>query len=206
MTLLDSGGKMEKEHLKIFAKFNKESNDSMNNIIKTLTDEQWKKQFSGYYKSILEICGHIYFWDYNTLVRFKSIRNYSYLDEFQYEKDLDIFTLRITEEGQEYLHENFTSSKSLFSNSSIAEYLKMRIDLDNRMVKLVNEITESDLTKVINLTTITGNKFEKSLGGLLFEIFVHDIHHRGMISLYLEMLGKENDFYSDPCQVFWSYK
>ncbi len=196
---------MEKRQLELFAHFNKESNNLMNDSIKTLSDEQWKKQFSGFYKSIQEICAHIYFWDYNTLNRFKSLRKFTCFDEkFQHEEYLDMYTIKISEDGKEYLHEKFTSSKTLFANSPIDEYIKMRIDLDNLIIKIVNEITVNDLDMIIKTTTVTGNKFEKRIGGVLMENFVHDTHHRGMISLYLEMLGTENDFYSNPCPILWS--
>ena len=32
------------------------------------------------------------------------------------------------------------------------------------------------------------------MDGLLIHLFNHQTHHRGMISLYLEMLGKENNY------------
>jgi len=52
---------MGKYHFELLAKYNKEANNLMNNVIITLTEEQWNKNFTGYFKSIHEICSHIYF-------------------------------------------------------------------------------------------------------------------------------------------------
>ena len=81
---------MEKRFFELLANYNKKANNSMNETIKTLTDEQWKKQFSGFYKSIPDICSHIYFWDYNELNRCKYLRNFTSLEkEFPYQKRLE---------------------------------------------------------------------------------------------------------------------
>jgi len=81
---------MDKQYFEFMAKFNKWANNSMNEIIKTLTDDQWKKEYSGFYKSIQEICSHIYFSDHIGLNRFKHLRNFSSLnEESQYEKYME---------------------------------------------------------------------------------------------------------------------
>jgi uncharacterized damage-inducible protein DinB len=38
--------------------------------------------------------------------------------------------------------------------------------------------------------------FEKNVAGVLVHIFNHATHHRGGISVYLDILGKENDYSS----------
>jgi len=50
------------------------------------------------------------------------------------------------------------------------------------------------MEKIIKFTTVTGNKYEQRIYGLLIDLFNHQPHHRGMISLYLDMLGEENEF------------
>ena len=167
----------------------------MNEIIKTLTNEQWKKQFSGFYKSIQDICSHIYFWDYNELNRCKYLRKFNSLEEkFPYEDKLKFYSIKITEDGNEYLDKGFTSSRQIFLDSSINEYVNMRTDLDDRIIKFFDEIESNDLENTIKFTTITGNKFKWRIGDLMLTLFNHQTHHRGMISLYLDMLEIENDF------------
>ena len=186
---------MEKKIFELFANYNKKVNNSMNDIIKTLTKEQWKNQFSGFYESIQDICSHIYFWDYNELNRCKYLRKFNSLEEkFPYEEKIEKYSIKITEEGNEYLDNGFTSSKEIFINSSINEYVNMRTDLDDRIIKFIHEITPNDLEDTIIFTTITGNKFKCRIDDLIIDLFNHQTHHRGMISIYLDMLGIENDY------------
>ena len=167
----------------------------MNETIKTLTDEQWKKQFSGFYKSIQDICSHIYFWDYNELNRCKYLRKFTSLEEkFPYENKLEVYTIRITVDGNEYLDKNLISSAGIFKDTSIDEYINMRIDFDNRIINFIDELTTSDLDKTIEFTTHIGKKFKLRMDEFILSLFNHQTHHRGMIALYLDMLGKENDF------------
>jgi uncharacterized damage-inducible protein DinB len=72
---------MEQYNFSILAKYNKEANEKMNNIIKTLSEEEWNKIFNGYFKSIHELCSHIYIADYNWLNRFKKLRTFDSLDQ-----------------------------------------------------------------------------------------------------------------------------
>jgi len=167
----------------------------MNNVIRTLTDEQWKRQFTGYYKSIRDICSHIYFWDYNELNRCTYLRKFTSLEkEFSYQKKLDLYTIHLSKDKHEYVDSHLISSIHLLTDSSIDEYIRMRIDMDNRIIKFINEITIDDLDGSIEFTTILGKKFNWKIDELLLSLFNHQTHHRGMISLYLDMMEKENDF------------
>jgi len=44
--------------LKEYAEKNKSTNELMNNIIKNISEEEWKKEFNGYYESIYELYTH----------------------------------------------------------------------------------------------------------------------------------------------------
>jgi uncharacterized damage-inducible protein DinB len=164
---------MEQYTFSILAKYNKEANEKMNNIIKTLSEEEWNKTFNGYFKSIHELCSHIYIADYGMLNSFKSINNFRSLNDG-------------------YFNKKYTYQETLFED--IIEYLTKRTELDNIIIDFVNEITESDLNKKMKRTNSKGIIFEKKIEVYLMHILNHETHHRGMISLYLEMLGKENDF------------
>jgi len=164
---------MGKYHFELLAKYNKKANNLMNNVIITLTEEQWNKKFTGYFNSIHEICSHIYFWDYNWFKRYKLLRNFN------------CFTDGFIDKYDAYV-------KILFSN--IKEYVIMRNDMDKKIIEFINEITENDLENILEYKTKKGIVLEKRMDGLLIHLFNHQTHHRGMISLYLEMLGKENNY------------
>ncbi|MDR0601804.1 MAG: DinB family protein, partial [Treponema sp.] len=69
------------------AKYNKESNEKMNAVIKTLTEEEWNRQFSGFFKSIHELCSHVYFWDYVWLGRLASVKSFKSFDGSYFGKE-----------------------------------------------------------------------------------------------------------------------
>jgi len=66
--------------------------------------------------------------------------------------------------------------------------------LDNIILEFVDELEEDDLEKELKWTNSKGIQFEKKLGVCLIHLSHHQTHHRGMISLYLEFIGKENDY------------
>jgi uncharacterized damage-inducible protein DinB len=166
---------MGKEHFDLLAKYNKGTNEKMNDIIKTLSEEEWNKEFTGFYKSIHELCSHLFIADCSCLNRLRPIRDFKSLTN-------------------EYFNKTYDHGKILFSN--INEYLIKRTEMDNIIINFTNEITEADLTKTTKFINYKykGITFEKRLEVILIHMFNHETHHKGMISLYLEMLGKENDY------------
>jgi len=162
------------------AKYNKITNEFMNEIIKNLSEDEWDRNLNGYFKSIHELCSHIYICDFNWLKRYKLLRNFNVLNK-------DIFET------------NYKFSETIFK--SIDEYLSMRAELDKIMIEFINELREDDLDKNLKFTDSKGNKKERKMEPLILHVFNHETHHRGMISLYLEMMGKENDFSSSLYQM-----
>jgi uncharacterized damage-inducible protein DinB len=80
----------------------------------------------------------------------------------------------------------------IFEN--INEYIIMRNELDNIIIEYINELDKNDLEKILKFTDSEGDYIERRMEYLILHVFNHQTHHRGMISLYLELLGKENDF------------
>jgi uncharacterized damage-inducible protein DinB len=164
---------METKYFGLLAYYNKEANGLMNNIIKNITEEEWNKNFPGFYKSIHEICSHIYISDHNWLNRYKLLRHFNCLDDKHFEK-------------------SYSFTEVIFND--INEYINMRIELDNKIIEFIGEITTNDLENILKYSNSKGIKFEKRMDGLLIHLFNHETHHRAMVSLYLEMLGKANDY------------
>ena len=164
---------MKKEHFQLLAKYNKETNGKMNAIIETLSEDEWNKVFSGHFKSIHELCSHLFVGDYTWLNRFRPFYTFKSLPENYFQKNLSF---------QELLFE------------SIGEYVSRRIELDKMIIAFTDELHGDDFEKTVKWTNSKGISFEKKLSVCLIHLSNHETHHRGMISLYLEMLGKENDY------------
>jgi uncharacterized damage-inducible protein DinB len=147
----------------------------MNEIIQSLSDAEWNREFTGYYKSIREVCSHVYGADYLWLKRFVNLREFKGLRDPFFSQNIDIRDL-------------------LFPTKE--EYLARRPELDGHLIALIDETTEEDYQQVLKYANSQGKSFEKNFGAVLLHLFNHEIHHRGMVSLYLELMGKENDFSS----------
>jgi len=160
-----------------YAKNNKRTNELMNNIIEKLSEEEWKNEFNGYFKSIYELCYHIYSTDFNWYKRFIKECDFNI-------KNKDFF-------DEDFIPEReFT--KEIFKNKN--EYIIKRKELDEIIIEFISKLSEDDLEKILRIHDSDKNVFELNMGSTIYYMFNHEIHHRGMISLYLDMLGVENDF------------
>jgi len=167
---------MINEYLKELAMENKSKNILMNNVIKTLSEDEWNKEFNGFYKSIHELCSHIYIADYdwiNWLKRFEPLNNFEIVNS-------DFFVSK------------YKFKENIFNN--INEYLIIRTEYDDVLIEFVDELKENFLNKILKLPNSNGNLNECKIENLVIHIFHHSMHHKGMIALYLDMLGKDNDF------------
>ena len=164
---------MFKCNIKVLGNYNKTTNNLMNDIIKKMPEEEWDKNFNGYFKSIHELCSHIYICDFNWLKRFKLLRKFDILNNKLFEQ-------------------NYEFSETIFKN--ISEYLLKRKELDEIIIEFLNELKEEDLNSILKFTDSKGVKIERKMESLIYHVFIHQAHHRGMISLYMEMLGIENGY------------
>lgn len=167
---------MQKDTFVLWANYNKTVNEKMNEVIKTLSPEEWDRNLGGYFKSVRGLCSHIYVCDFNWLKLFSKLRDIKVLKE-------SFFT------GKRY------SPKDLLFKD-MGEYLFYRPVLDEKMISFVDELVYGDLNTFLEYSDSRGAVHKSLFGGLLMQFFNHDAHHRGMISLYLEMLGHKNNFSS----------
>ena len=164
---------MQKETISLFVQYNKSVNWKMNEIILTLDPEEWDKPLGGFFKSVRGLCSHIYIGDYNWLKRFKNLRSFKTMDD-------------------PFFNNNYSFRETIFEN--INDYIAKRPDLDNRIIAFAAELTDADMSGVLQYTDSEGKAHNRNFGACLMQFLNHETHHRGMISLYLELLGKENDF------------
>jgi uncharacterized damage-inducible protein DinB len=130
-------------NFKILANYNKITNEYMNNYIKNISEDQWNKNFNGYFKSIHELCSHIYICDFNWLKRFKMLRLFEILNN-------------------EYFNKNYEFSEIIFKN--IQEYILLRNELDQIIIDFINELNKNDLENILKFTDSKGNRYRKKNG------------------------------------------
>jgi uncharacterized damage-inducible protein DinB len=164
---------MDIKTCKLLAQYNQVANQKMNGNIRTLSNAQWNQEFAGYFKTIKQLCSHIYISDYNWMKRFGRFRDFQFIKDPFFDQTL-----------------NYGSQPF----DDIADYILKREELDKKMILFIDELAESDLEKTISFANMKGETVSKNVGGSILHIFNHQTHHRGMISLYLDMMGIGNDF------------
>jgi uncharacterized damage-inducible protein DinB len=166
---------MQKDTITLLAKYNKAANEKMNAVISTLSGEEWDKPLGGYFSSVRGLCSHLYICDFNWLRRFRNLRDFSGLKDPFFDKAYSFHDV-------------------LFPDK--AEYLAKRPELDDKLLAFAAEITDQDLGASLKYTGSEGESYDRNAGGCLLHFLNHETHHRGMISLYLELMGRKNDFAS----------
>lgn len=164
---------MDTQTTKLLAEYHRTTHQQLNALIARLTAEQWQHRFGGYYPSIHALCNHLYISDFTWLKRFGSSRPFRYREDPVFRQEL-------------------TLSASAFSGQD--EYLRKRDVLDAKVAELAAEVTDDDFAKTVLYKNFKGVEQRRSFGGLLLHMFNHGTHHRGMISVYLDSLGVENDY------------
>jgi len=164
---------MDIKTCKLLAQYNQMVNQKMDSIICNLSNTQWNWEFAGYFKTIKQLCSHIYIVDYNWLKRFGQFRDFQFIRDPLFDQNLNY-------------------SSKLFED--IADYIFKRNELDKKLIMFTDEVTESDLEKIISFANAKGEMVNKHAGGSILHIFNHQTHHRGMISVYLDMMKIDNDF------------
>jgi uncharacterized damage-inducible protein DinB len=164
---------MDLKTIKLLARYNETANKEMNKYIAQLKAEQWNREFKAYFPSIFKMCNHIFIGDYNWLKRFSTLRDFQFIRDGFFSKDIP-FTVEA------------------FANPQ--EYLAKRVFLDEKTIAFVGELTDNDLENTLKYIDSRGTEHNRNFGGLIIHMFNHQTHHRGMISVYLEMMAIDNDF------------
>ena len=166
---------MQKEVITLFARYNMSANGKMDSIIRTLSPAEWDKPLGGYFPSVRSLCSHLYICDFNWLKRFRGIRTFTVL-------------------GDPFFNGNYSFQETIFEN--MEDYFAKRPDMDRLICAFADELSDTDMEKEFSYTDSHGEVHQKKAGGFILQFLNHQTHHRGMISVYLEMLGKANDFSS----------
>ena len=164
---------MDTKTVKLLAEYNQKTNEKMNRLIERISPAQWDQTFGGYYPNIHALCNHVYIADFNWLKRFGNLREFVYLEDEVFQRQLN-------------------QASSAFESQQ--EYLVGRSDLDLRFLAFVSELSEEDLEKTLTFKSYNGLDQQRNFGGAVLHVFNHQTHHRGMVSVYLDSMGIENDY------------
>jgi uncharacterized damage-inducible protein DinB len=164
---------MDTKTIRLLAAYNEKATNEMNKSISQIDEAQWNRNFDAYFPSIRKVANHIYIADFNWLKRFGKLRDFKYITD-------GIFAHEIS----------FTAN----AFETRKEYLSQREYMDKLITTFADEVTQADLGQNLTYVDSKGTEYTRSFGGAVLHMFNHQTHHRGMISVFLEMLGIENDY------------
>jgi len=160
-----------------FARYNGSVNQSIIELLKPLTREQITMKTKAYYPSILETMIHNLFADLNWLKRYGGV--------FRESKAL---SHRIASSDQKALRQEFESDHTRF--------FQYRREADEVIVRFIDELEGSILSSVIKYKNYKGEDQEQDLWKTLLHWFNHQTHHRGQVSVLLDLVGVDHDYSS----------
>ena len=160
-----------------FARYNGSVNQSIIELLKPLTREQITMKTKAYYPSILETMIHNLFADLNWLKRYEGV--------FRESKAL---SHRIASSDQKVLRQEFESDHTRF--------FQYRREADEVIVRFIDELEGSKLSSVIKYKNYKGEDQEQDLWKTLLHWFNHQTHHRGQVSVLLDLVGVDHDYSS----------
>lgn len=175
LLVLPAEERMTPDTLKLLARYNDHVNRAMGGILAGLDAAEWDRPLGGFYPSIRALCSHLFVTDLAWLKRVSTLRSFPFSQ--------NAMLARTPAWGE-----------MLFP--TVADYATDREALDGLLTQLAEELSAEDLAARLHYKDWRGVDQDRNVGGLLVHMFNHQTHHRGMISLYLEQLGKQNDFSS----------
>ena len=161
-----------------FATYNGSVNQSVLKLLEPLRKEQIMMETKAYYPSIFETLFHNMISDLNWLKRYR--------DAFKENKALiNSKLISLEEKG---LRKEF--------ESDYTKLFRYRKQMDDVIIQFVNELDESKMYSVIKYKNYKGEDVEKEIWKTLLHWFNHQTHHRGQISVLLDMVGVDHDYSS----------
>ena len=158
------------------AKYNGSVNQSVLQLLEPLKKEQVMMKTKAFYPSIFETLLHILVADLNWLRRYR--------DAFKEIKVLSNSKLLSLEEKG--LRMEFESDyKKLF---------QYRKQVDEMILQFIDELAENQLNVTIRYKNYKGEVIEKESWKTLLHLFNHQTHHRGQVSVLLDLVGVDHDY------------
>ena len=165
-----------KELFQSFANYNSSVNQTVIELLKPLRKEVITLKNKAYFQSIFETFLHNFIADQNWLRNNKDA-----LKENRALRDTRLISL-----DDKRLRNEFESDyKKLF---------QYRRELDDVIIQFINELDESELNRVFMYKNDKGEDVGKELWKTLLHWFNHQTHHRGQLSVLLDLIGVDHDY------------
>lgn len=166
-----------KEIFLTFARYNRESNQSVISLLKELTHEERDKDRGSFYKSLSGLLAHILGGTAFFLQMFKAAVSHN---------AAAVQAIASTE-GIVIPEGNLSEAQWRQLTDSIAV-------VDDAFVNFVAALTDADMKAPVKLDWYAGNPPSVPLSFMLQNLIVHGTHHRGQISQILDSLTIANDY------------
>ena len=161
-----------------FAKYNKSVNQSILELLQPLKKDEIMMKTRAYYPSIFETLFHIFIADLSWLRRYR--------DSFKENKALSSSPLLSLEEKG--LRKEF--------ESDFTKLFEYRKQVDEVIIQFADDLNENQLNSILKYKNYKGEETEKELWKTLLHWFNHQTHHRGQVSVLLDLIGIDHDFSS----------
>jgi len=165
------------------AKYNGGVNQSLIELLEPLRKEQIMMETKAYYPSIFETVLHNFIADITWLRRYRGV--FSENDSLS-----NCQLISLEEKG--------------FRKEFESDYTKLfqyRKELDDVIILFANGMDEGKLSSVLKYKNYKGEELEKEVWKTLLHWFNHQTHHRGQISVLLDLIGIDHDYSSVVARI-----
>ncbi len=153
----------------LLAKYNQLMNQRQYKATARLSMSELCEDKGAFFKSVLGTLNHIMVGDIIWLKRFFEHSN------------LEVLPYILQREAPKSLN------TVLFTD--FEELKKERETIDEIIISWIKSLTDCDLNKCITYTSIDGKSFTKPFAGLIYHLFLHQVHHRGQVTTLLAQYG-----------------
>lgn len=160
------------------ARYNRSVNESVREILTGLSKEQLFKETKAYYHSIFDTCFHQLLSDIFWLKRYKAV-----FTENTHLKNSEL----LLKEEKDFREECNSDYKKIFETQK---------NIDILIEQFIGDCTDENYAHAFKYTNYKGVTTERILWQTLLHWFNHQTHHRGQISVFLDMMGINNDYSS----------
>ncbi len=167
-----------KKIFQAMAKYNGGVNQSIIELLEPLKKEQIMMETKAYFPSIFATLMHIFGTDITWLRRYRGVFN----------DNNSLSSCKLISLEEKGLRKEF--------ESDYTKLFQYRKELDGVIILFANGMDESKLSSVMKYKNYKGEEIEKEVWKTLLHWFNHQTHHRGQISVLLDMIGIDHDYSS----------